>query len=367
MRPAVLLATLILATACGAGDDAATDDPTVAGDSTETASLELPVVGQEVIKGDLVLSVTTRGEIKSDAAAVLKAETGGLVQEVLVRAGDRVTKGQPLVRLDPEPLELAVQKAEAALNTAQINYRVEIEVDSVATGEPPSEARRAFALAKSGVPTAEVNLREAKLALERSVIVAPFDGVLERVTVAVGERISSGQEVAMIVDLTNLRIEARVYEQDIPLLRSGGDARVSVAALPGRTVTGRIAAVLPMVDSASRAGTAVVRVRGDGVLRPGMYADVELEATRLPDRTIVPDRAVIERDGRPMVFVVREGRAKWEYVNAGRSNGRQREILPDSATGVLPLEPGDVVLIDGHLTLVHDARVRLVATRETEQ
>jgi multidrug efflux pump subunit AcrA (membrane-fusion protein) len=103
------------------------------------------------------------------------------------------------------------------------------------------------------------------------------------------------------------------------------------------------------------------------MLRPGMYVDVELEATRLPDRIIVPDRAVIERDGRPMVFVVREGRAKWEYVNAGRSNRREREILPDTATGLIPLNPGDIVLIDGHLTLSHDAPVKLVATRENDQ
>jgi HlyD family secretion protein len=370
MRPTPLLLLALLAVACkGDADADAADEAAATADAADagTSLLELPVVGQEVVKGDLVLTVTTRGEIKSDASAMLKAETGGLVQEVLVRAGDRVRQGQPLVRLDPEPLELALAKAEAALNAAKINYRVEIDVDSIATGQPPSDARREFVTAKAGIPTAEVNLREAKLALERSVIRAPFDGVLERVNVAVGERISSGADVAMIVDLVNLRIEAQVQETDIPLLRANGEARVTVAALPGTPVRGRITAILPMVDSATRAGTAVVRLRGDGMLRPGMYVDVELEATRLPDRIIVPDRAVIERDGRPMVFVVREGRAKWEYVNAGRSNRREREILPDTATGLIPLNPGDIVLIDGHLTLSHDAPVKLVATRENDQ
>lgn len=371
MRASPLLVVALLAVACTGDTDA--DVPTGDG-SAATADaadagatrLELPVVGQEVIKGDLILTVTTRGEIKSDASAVLKAETGGLVQEVLVRAGDRVRRGQPLIRLDSEPLELALAKAEAALDAARINYRVEIDVDSIATGQPPSDARREFVIAKVGIPTAEVNVREAKLTLERSVITAPFDGVLERVSVAVGERISSGQEVAMVVDLVNLRIEARVQESDIALLRNNGEARVTVAALPGIPVRGRITAILPMVDSVTRAGTAVVRLRGDGMLRPGMYVDVELEATRLPDRIIVPDRAVIEREGRPMVFVVRDGRAKWEYVNAGRSNGREREVLPDTATGLIPLSPGDIVLIDGHLTLTHDAPVKLVATREND-
>lgn len=372
MRSSPLLLLALLAVACNKdadADAAAADDAAATADAADAGAtrLELPVVGQEVIKGDLILTVTTRGEIKSDASAVLKAETGGLVQQVLVRAGDRVRRGQPLIRLDPEPLELALAKAEAALNAAKINYRVEIDVDSIATGQPPSEARREFVNAKAGIPTAEVNLREARLALERSVITAPFDGVLERVSVAIGERIGSGQEVAMIVDLINLRIEAKVQESDLPLLRINGEARVTVAAMPGAPVRGRITAILPMVDSLTRAGTAVVRLRGDGMLRPGMYVDVELEATRLRDRIIVPDRAVIERESRPMVFVVRDGRAKWEYVNAGRSNGREREVLPDTATGLIPLSPGDIVLIDGHLTLTHDAPVKLVATRENDQ
>lgn len=368
MRPSAVIALVVFLAACDTSEGA--DSGVIARDSTDVpagAPLALPVVGQAVTRGDLILTVTTRGEIKSDASAVLKSEATGTVLEVLVRAGDRVSRGQPLVRFDPEPLELALQKAEAALSAAQINYRVEVEVDSVITGRPPSTARRDFALAKAGVPTAQVGVREAKLALERSVIIAPFAGVLEQVKVAVGERVTSGQEIAQVVDLTNLRIEARVYEQDLPILRPNGEARISVAALPGQPVLGRITAILPLVDSASRAGTAVVRLRGNGVLRPGMYADVELEATRLPNRIIVPERSVIERDGRPMVFVVRDGRAKWEYVNAGRSNGREREILPDSATGVQPLTPGDIVLIDGHLTLTHDALVRLVATRENEQ
>src|SRR5690606_21784572 len=222
-----------------------------------------------------------------------------------------------------------------------------------------------FARATSGLETAEVDLREARLNLERAEIRAPYAGVIERVAVAVGERINSGADIAMVVDITNLRVEARVMEHDIPLLAPGGDAQVMVAAMPGEPIRGRIAAVLPLVDSAGKAGTAVVRIRGDGKLRPGMYAEVRLEATRLRDRIIVPERALVERDGRPLVFVVKDGRAEWVYVNPGRSNGREREILPDSVSGQIPLEPGDMVLIDGHLTLTHQAPVRLVAKTET--
>jgi multidrug efflux pump subunit AcrA (membrane-fusion protein) len=125
--------------------------------------------------------------------------------------------------------------------------------------------------------------------------------------------------------------------------------------------------VLPLVDSTTRAGRAIVRLNSAGALRPGMYADLRLEATRLTGRTVVPERAVIERDGRPLVFVVRNDRAQWVYVNPGRSNGREREILPDSSTGQIPVKAGDLVITEGHLTLTHDAPVRVVSKRETER
>jgi len=81
----------------------------------------------------------------------------------------------------------------------------------------------------------------------------------------------------------------------------------------------------------------------------------------------VPTKAIIERDNRPLVFVVKDDLAQWTYVQVGRSNGLQTEILPDTSTGVIPLTPGDQVITAGHLTLTHGAAVRAVARRENEQ
>ena len=187
-----------------------------------------------------------------------------------------------------------------------------------------------------------------------------MDGMIDAVDISVGEHVSGGQQLLTVVDTRNLRIEAQVLEHDLPLVRVGGDASITSAGAPGRTIRGRIDAVLPLVDSMSRAGRAIVRVTGDGTLRPGMYADVQLEATRLPSRRLVPARAVIERDGRPLVFVVKDGRAQWTYITPGRSNGTETEVLPDSATGQIPVNPGDQIIVEGHLTLTHDAPVRVL-------
>jgi RND family efflux transporter MFP subunit len=362
----------VVASGCTKGQTAEAADTTAstaakaAADSSgePRSNVSLPVAAEEVRDGDLVLSVTTTGQVRSDAEATLKAELPGTIAEVLVRPGDRVVHNQPLVRLDGRPFDLALREAEAAVEEAKLRFLEEIVPESLASGKGPTPARRANAYTKAGVQTAEVRLEKARLDRERATVTAPFDGVVDRVSVAKGERVSSGQEVTKVVNLSDLRIEAAVLEHDLPLIKVGGQALVSTAADPTRQAVGRVVAVLPLVDSTTRAGRAYVRVPGNPALRPGMYADVRLEANRLTNRRLVPAQAVIERDGRPLVFIVKSGRAQWTYINPGRSNGVVTEVLPDSATGQIPVNPGDQVIVEGHLTLTHDAPVRVAARRE---
>ncbi|HRQ77937.1 MAG TPA: efflux RND transporter periplasmic adaptor subunit [Gemmatimonadaceae bacterium] len=350
------------------GDAAAGDaDSTAASDSGGTSggsTVSLPVVVSDVSDGDLVLSINTTGQVRSEAEGRIRTEVAGTVARVLARPGTRVRRGAPLVELDARPFEIDLAEAEVALKQAEQQYQDLYRPDSAATGEMPSQVRLDAFVIRSGLAAARVRLERAKLARERSTIYAPFDGTIDRINTVVGDRVNAGQELGTIVDLQNLRVEAAVLEHDLPLIRVGGDAVISSAAMPGQAIAGSVTAVLPMVDSTTRAGRAFVRASSNSVLRPGMYADVRLEAQRLTGRRLVPARAIIERDGRPLVFVVKDGRAQWTYVLPGRSNGQQTEILPDSVSGIIPVNPGDRVIIEGHLTLTHDAPVRAVAARE---
>jgi membrane fusion protein, multidrug efflux system len=352
--------------AAEAADSSSVRSAAAPGGDDAGRSLSLPVAADVVRDGDLVLSVVTTGQVRSEGESKLKAEIAGTVSKVLVRPGDRVRTGQPLVQLDRRPFDLAVQEAEATVKEAELKYYDNIGIDSVASGRPPTEQRRLLAEVRAGLPSARIRLEKAKLDLERASIVSPYDGVVDRVDVADGERVAAGQPITTIVDLDHLRIETAVLEHDLPLIKVGGQAIVSSAAAPDRRTIGLVTAVLPLVDSASRAGRAYVRAPGSAYLRPGMYADVRLEAQRLPNRRLVPAKAVIERDGRPLVFVVKDGRAQWTYITPGRTNGIDTEVLPDSGTGLVPLNPGDEVIVEGHLTLTHDAPVRVVAAAKPE-
>ena len=367
---ALAIAAIVIAAcskASGSADGTTGADSTTAsadnGGST-ASNVNLPVVAEEVTDGDLVLSVNTTGQVRSDAEGRIRAEVGGRVERVLIRPGDAVRKGQTLVELDPRTLDLDLRDAEAAVRRSEQLYGDLYRPDSAATGVMPSQTRLDAFVIRSGLAADSVRLARAKLARARSTIVAPFAGVVDRVLTVPGDLLSAGAEISTLVDLRNLRIEASVLEHDLPLIKIGGEAVITSAAAAGQSFMGKVVAVLPLVDSTTRAGRAFVRTTGTGALRPGMYADVRLEAQRLRGRRLVPTRAIIQRDGRDLVFVIRDGRAQWTYVMVGRSNGRQTEILPDSSSGQIPVNPGDQVIIEGHLTLTHDAPVRVVAARE---
>lgn len=358
------IAAALSAAGC-AGEAAGSVREAASGETAKRQPLiELPVSVAAVRDGDLVLGVNTTGVVRSTSEVTLRADVAGTVTRLAVSPGDSVRAGATLLDLDPRPFDLAVREAQIAVDDATLRFRDLMLGDSIGRRTSPDTTFRQIALTRSGLAASQVRLARARFERERASVVAPFGGVVDRVAVAVGERVTAGQELTTVVDVAHLRIEATVLEHDLPMIRAGGDAVISSAALPNRTLSGRIAAVLPRVDSAARAGRAYVRVDPDGALRPGMYADVRLEARRLRSRRLVPAKAVIERDGRPLVFVVKDGRAQWVYIVPGRSNGEETEVLPDSATGRLPIEPGDPVIVDGHLTLTHDAPVRVLAPRE---
>jgi RND family efflux transporter MFP subunit len=367
IRCARLLLLLALAGASACSDkDAATGDSSRsrAGDSLAAAANDsgrpaLPGAAESTREGDLVLLVRTTGQVRSDAVVKLRGEVAGTVAQLLVRPGQTVTQGQVLLRFDSYPFDLAVREAQASADEAEQRFFESFVPESLVTGRSPSLEQRKALMNKAGLTGARLRLERAKYEQDRAVVRAPMAGMVDAIDVATGEKVGAGQQLLTVVDTRNLRIEAQVLEHDMPLVRLGGEAEVTSAGAPGRVLRGRVDALLPLVDSTTRAGRAVVRVVGDGVLRPGMYADVQLEATRLKNRHLVPSRAVIERDGRPLVFVVREGRAQWTYIVPGRSNGRDTEVLPDSATGEIPVKAGDPVIVEGHLTLTHDAPVKV--------
>lgn len=348
----------------GAGDAQAEsanggEAPDVSATSTFSTDIAIPVEGREVVQGPLIISVNAAAQAAAARQTTLLAQVEGRVQSVAVRANDRVRAGQLLIQLDTAEYALEVDAARAGLAQAQAQFReLTLFDDEIADAEVRAERAR-VARAKSGLDAAEVRLRQAQLRLERTRVTAPFTGRAASVRVVVGQTVRTGDEVLTVVDLDPIEVEVQVLESEIGYLAPGRRATVTFAAFPGEPFTGRIATVNPMVDRETRTATVVVELPNrEGRILPGMYARVALEARRFEDRILVPRASILERDRRTMLFVFEDGLAKWRYVTTGRMNDSLVEVVEHPETQMV--EPGEIVLTDGHYTLIHDARVRIV-------
>jgi len=346
------------------GGNVPTPEAAVAAFPTDIAN---PVQGAEVVLDTLVLSVTGEGQAAADRQALMLAQVAGRVLEVRVRENDVVGPGAVLVVIDPTEYELAVAQAEARLQSAEATYRELTLFDDRMIADPTiREERERSARARSGLAVAEVDLERARIELERTRVKAPFGGRVANVKVVPGQWVRVGDELVTVIDTDPIKIEVQVLEGDVGYLAVGRRARISLTAFPGRDFIGRIETVNPVVDRQTRMAKVTVSVENPrGEILPGMWARVALEARRFPDRLLVPRSAVLERDGRTLVFVLKGdpkgGTAEWRYICPGLENETLVEILPaDQCEEQQSLVPGEIVLTDGHYTLIHDAPVRIV-------
>jgi HlyD family secretion protein len=346
------------------GADSTTAAPDVSASETFSTDIAIPVEAAAVVKGTLIISVSAAAQAAAQSESKLLAQVEGRVVAVHVRENDAVAAGRLLVEIDTTEYALNLARARASYARSEASFRELVLFDDQLTDTVVRAERERVARAKSGLDEAEVSVWEAELRLSRTRVRAPFAGRAASVLVVPGQNVRVGDELASVVDLNPIRVEVQVLESEVGLLAAGRRATVAFAAFPGEEFAGRIATINPMVDRETRTAKVTVAVPNPGGrILPGMYARVSLEARRFPDRILVPRAAVLERDRRTMLFAFEgegnTGLAKWRYVTTGLANDSLVEIVPNSETEMVA--PGERVLVDGHYTLIHDARVRIVA------
>ena len=328
-----------------------------------------PVSGAEVTLDTLWIRVSAAGQAEAFRRTTLTAQVEGVVRGLPVRENQAVGGGARLVQIDTLEHALSLAQARADLLAAETDYRQRILFDDEIEDPQIRAERERIARSTSGLDQAEVRPQQAQLQLERTRVEAPFGGRVADLRVVEGQHVDVGTELLTVVDLDPIKVEVQVLEAELGFLTEGRRAEVSFAAFPGEVFVGAIETINPVVDPESRTGRVTVLLRnGDGRIKPGMYAEVSLDAEALPDRVLVPRSAILERgrgEGRrrTMVFVYEEGPqgglAKWRYVNPGRESETHVEILREGAEQGM-VEPGEVVLVDGHHYLAHDTPIRLV-------
>ena len=364
--------------------------PSQAATNPDGKEKPVPVGTWEVGKNEFQRTVEIAAEILPGASIIMTSKIPGEVARVRVVEGDHVKKGQALVELDRTDYRLAMRQAaaqmsaaKAGLSAAEIGFGSisnkyerfaalhrkkavsDNEFDDISSGKNMTQSKLMGARAQ--IQLAEVAVDMAKTNLSRTVIRAPFDGVVAQRMVDEGARLHAmpPSPVIMLADLDRIKVQGSVGQRDLPDIKRGAQVDIFVDSIGPEPIPATIEIVEPMVDPRTR--TAKVRVllpnpldpkRPERRLHPGMSARmvIKLASRESPG---VPDDAVLRTSAaekRGFVYVLKDGKAFRREVTFGARAGDLLQILDGLAGGETIVRGGQELLSDGRPVTVVGAK-----------
>lgn len=315
---------------------------------------EAPVVAVEVATARVVRvnpSLEYAGSIEARREASVGAMMSGQIRKIYVDVGDRVEQGNLLVEMAGEQLTQAHAVFAAVRKDWERMGRL-VEKGAV-TQQAFDGADQAYQSAKAAY----------ELVLESTRIRAPFSGTVSATYFEEGEVFvlmpggaSSSPALVELVQTDTVRVDVHVAERHLPLVRVDLRAELAVDSYPGRVFQGSIRLVEPVLDPHTRTSRAEIAVANpDRLLRPGMYADVEL-ALEPRDALVVPRDALVQQEGTGNHFaiVVENGTTSRSQVELGEYHGDYVEVVSG-------LKHGDLVVTAGRHGLAGGTKITIVS------
>lgn len=333
---AVVLTAATLLAGCGSragnGEDKKDDTP--------------PAVTVEAVAAEpraMAASYSGSAPLEARAEAQVVAKTSGVALEVLVEEGDVVRAGQVLVRIDADRARLNLAQVDAQVKKLEANFRRASELvkqQMVSVGDHDQ--------LRYDLENARAAWRLAQLELSYTSVTAPISGVIASRSIKPGNFVQINTPIIRIVDNSRLEATLNVSERDRTSLREGLPVRMSVDALPGRVFEGVVDRIAPVVD----AGSGTFRVvcafdPGEEALQPGMFARIGIDYDTRASALAIPRSALLEDEGDPAVYVVRDGKAVRTAITTGYVDGGFIEVRDGLAEGDRVVTAGKVALRDG--------------------
>jgi len=313
----------------------------------------VPVEAAQVTVGPLSERVTAVGSLRSNESVVIRPEIAGRVVEIGFKEGQPVEKGNLLLKLDDSiaTAELAQDRARHELANRNYKRTEELYSNKVATARARDEAR-------SNLDVAAASVDLAKVKLEKMHITAPFAGIVGLRQVSIGDYVTVGQDLFNLEDIESIKVDFRVAEQFLSAVRTGQTIHIRVDAFPNRSFEGKVYAIDPRVDVEGR--SIVIRAILDNkeeLLRPGLFARVDLLLDAKPKALTVPEQAIMPRGDDQFVFTIVDGKAKQTKVRIGIRRDGRVEVVEG-------LKPDDVVVTAGHLKIFDGSPVKVIGKVE---
>ncbi len=309
-----------------------------------TMNVEVATVSS-VYPSQAYTQLNATGYVVAQRKAAVASKATGRLEWLGVREGSRVKEGEVLARLENLDVTAQMEQAAANVRLAQANLeqgRAELEEAERALKRSREllerkfvsqaahdtaiaryeKARAAIAGYKAAISVAQANYRVAQIAVEQTLIRAPFDGVVLTKNANVGDVITPfssalGSQAAVVTmaDMSTLEVEADVAESNLSKVRLNQPCEIQLDALPDMRFRGVLHRLVPTVDRSKATVTAKIRfVDTDPRILPEMAAKVAFLSREVPPdersaRTVVKPGAIVKRGGRDVVFVVKDGTA----------------------------------------------------------
>lgn len=358
LRPAAAPADQNASTSAGASANPA---DSTNGTQATAAALTVDLVTPERLNWSQTLSAS--GSLAAWEEIVISPETGGLrIAELVVNAGQRVAKGQLLVRLADDTVRAELQKQEALVAQAEasllqatgnLKRAQTVDVADAIAPQKLDEYRASEASARASLASARADLQSARLKLAQTRITAPDAGVVASKSGIVGNVASAGTELYRLIRQGRIEWRAELDARQLAAVREGQTARIE---LPGGAKTeGRVRLVSPTVSTTTGRGTAYVSLGADSPARAGVFASGVIELPQQPVLTL-PETAVVARDGRSYVYLVGDDRkVSSRPVSTGRRQDGRVAITDGLDATTRVVAKGGAFLSDGAVVSVRSS------------
>jgi len=341
----------------------------------------VPVAVETARRGDVAKELVASGQLVGEQCVVVSPKITGKVASVPVEVGTAVNAGDTLFTLDGSDIRAQVQQYEAAVEVARAKQKVAGENRENATkqyerykqlfeqGAISADAFDSYVLkleqALSEEPEANLAQSQAALNYQRNqlantVIVSPIAGTVAQRNVEVGNVVSSSTQAVTVVDLSRVKVQVSVGEQQIGKIKQGQEVNVIVPAVRTEPFTGVVTNLSPAADAKTKSYLVEVKMDNPGqTLKQGMFAEVHIATDKSEGALTVPVDALVARSGGNVVYTVQDGVAREVQVKTGISDGKVIEIVSG-------LQEGDQVIVLGQQGLVDGSRVAVSGGQEKQ-
>lgn len=307
----------------------------------------VPVEVTAAEQGPVRETLHALGTIEAAERIKVATEIDAAIQSLPFEEGRLVAAGQPIAILNDSELKAEANRAAALRDQAKVNAA---RFEKLAQVNVASAQERDNSEAALQVAEANLKLAEARLAKTR--IFAPFAGVVGRRLVSPGAFLRAGDVIAELARVDTVKVGFQVPERFLADLKRGGRVTATTVAYPGRSFTGTVDVVDPIVDPSTRSARLnAVIPNPKGELRPGMSADVTAVLAERLEAITVPDEAVFAEGDKSYVYVVKpDSTVTRRTVKLGSRQPGRVEVTEG-------LQKGDKVVRAGHQKLAEGAKI----------